>query len=125
MGPQEKPTADESRRMDRIKEFGCIACWMRLGVHEPCDVHHLVMPGKRYGHRYTIGLCLWHHRGHAGALPGHTRALRGPSLMDGSKLFHGIFGNDEHLWAQQDRAIRWEDGAAWPTSKIVPRRAVA
>lgn len=115
-------TKDEERRMRLIREHGCICCRMRLGVTEHCEIHHLLIGGRRAGHRYTIGLCSWHHRGACSALPGHTRALRGPSLMDGSKAFHAVFGSDPALLAYQDRLIRVE-AIAWPTSKSMRRAA--
>jgi hypothetical protein len=117
------PTADEQRRMDMARDRGCICCRMRLGVQELAEIHHLVMPGKRYGHRFTVALCAWHHRAVSGALPGHTRALRGPSLAEGSKPFHAMFGSDAALLSYQDRLIRWDDGIAWPSSKIARRAA--
>ena len=117
------PAPDELRRWDKLRDYGCICCRQRLGVFEHAEIHHLLLGGRRMGHRFTVGLCAWHHRGAAAALPGHTRALRGPSLMDGSKTFAITFGSNAELWAANDRAIRWDDGTAWPTSKALRRAA--
>lgn len=119
------PTRDEQRRMDLIRERGCICCRVRLGVHMPCEIHHLVMPGKRLGHRFTVGLCAWHHRAFValGEMVEALRGLLGPSLAEGSKPFHAMFGSDAALLSYQDRLIRWDDGIAWPTSKIAARAA--
>lgn len=117
------PTRDEQRRMDLIRERGCVCCLMRLGVREACEIHHLVMPGKRYGHRFTVGLCQWHHRARSDSPAAHERALRGPALAEGSKPFREMFGSDAALLSYQDRLIRWEDGIAWPSSKIAARAA--
>lgn len=100
-----KPTAEEAAWMVAVKEGPCLACLIHDGRrYLGCDAHHLLSGGRRIGHMATVGLCSWHHR----AVPpysGHSaktcRELFGPSLMDGSKLFHEAYGSDEELLAMQ------------------------
>jgi hypothetical protein len=56
------PNAEEKRWMDRITDYGCVACHMDgRGRVEPC-VHHILRGGHRMGHLYTLPLCLAHHQ---------------------------------------------------------------
>lgn len=110
------PTKAEAERIRACKEGPCIACeslgdhWLQRCDAEGCDYHHLKSGNMRRGHEYGIGLCVWHHRGHP--LPGLTspqmRELFGPSLMDGSRLFHETYGSDDELLAMQNRLLEGE-----------------
>jgi Recombination enhancement, RecA-dependent nuclease len=110
MKPSRKkaPTKAEKERMHEIKTNGeCMACEQELFTRRSCqpiEVHHLLDGGRRRGHRYTIGLCCWHHRGVPldGYSKSETQSLCGPSLAEGSKLFHSFFGSDDVLLAMQD-----------------------
>lgn len=101
------PTKAESARMAAIKDGPCVCCHQRRLPSYCPEIHHLLSGNKRRGHRYTVGLCAWHHR--AVALEGWTaaamRGLYGPSLADGSKPFHAEFGSDDALLALQDQLI--------------------
>lgn len=116
------PTLDETRRWDALKAYGCICCRRRLGVFEHGEIHHLLLGGRRIGHRFTICLCAWHHRGVTDGPSNVVRGLRGPSLMDGSKTFGITFGSNPELLAANDRAIKCES-VAWPTNKQLARAA--
>ena len=107
------PTKIEAKRKDAIKDIAvCVCCRLRsrivhLSPHGYVDVHHLLKGNKRIGHMHTIGLCVWHHRGHT--LDGYNRiqmqALYGHSLAHGSKPFREQFGSDEDLLALQDEML--------------------
>ena len=98
-----KPTVEEAARIVAVKSCECVAC----GFPPPCDAHHLLSGGRRRGHMFTIGLCVYCHRGHpwAGRTGRWMRANHGPSLMDGSKLFHATYGDDETLLQKQERLL--------------------
>ena len=91
--------AEESAWMGKVAAFGCIACKMRLGVHEPTTVHHITDSGRRLGHLFTIPLCPWHHQGYV--RPGMTSskmvARFGPSLAKSRKDFESTFGTELEL----------------------------
>jgi hypothetical protein len=114
------PTARERDRIVACKSGPCMACCvlMDLGaltyVNEGCDYHHLLSGGIRKGHRYGIGLCGWHHRAclEWGMTAPEMREAFGPSLMDGSRLFHAAYGSDDELLARQDALIGWTDTEA-------------
>lgn len=117
-------TPDERARIDQIVRHGCVACKME-GDKCFTEIHHLLVGGRRVGHRFTIGLCDHHHR--TGQQP-----ERGPSLAKGSKPFHDRYGTDQYLLFYQDRLIGWPcviipkrsvRKAYQPPSKIVPRAA--
>ena len=111
-----KPTKLEQHRMDAIKEMAiCMACRQRGLSVEYVEIHHLNMDGKagqkRRGHRYTIGLCGWHHRGvvEFGIKASTMEAMLGPSLALASKKFRFWHGYDDELLAEQDRILGWRE----------------
>ncbi len=101
------PTKAEAARMDKIKASVCTACF-QIGIEsESPEIHHLLSGNRRRGHRYTIGLCTWHHRGvpFDGCTREGSRFVYGPSLAEGSKPFRAKFGDDEALLVMQDLLI--------------------
>ena len=110
-------TKAESARIDKIKRAGCICCIAR--GFEPDDgteveAHHLLSGGIRRGHRYTLGLCLWHHKGRLiveGWNHARHRLELGPSLLEGSVPFHAEFGTDDELLAANDALIGFTEPA--------------
>lgn len=114
-----KPTKREADRIVACKEGPCVACMLRHDrwgmsawrIHIGGDYHHLKSGNIRRGHRYGVCLCKWHHVGHpiAGMTPQETRHKYGPSLMDGSRLFHAEYGSDDELLEFQDELIGWDD----------------
>lgn len=106
-----KPTKEESEWIVAVKEGPCLACFIHDGsIRNGCDAHHLLSGGRRIGHLATIGLCEWHHRGMADpdAWLVNVRHNFGPSLMDGSKLFHAAYGSDAELLELQKRINKGE-----------------
>ncbi len=64
MGPSKPPTKHERGWMDRIVEYGCIACRLDGEEPRPTTAHHIVSGGKRMGHLFTLPLCdPGHHQG--------------------------------------------------------------
>jgi hypothetical protein len=103
--------------MDAIKQAGeCMACLQLrgAGAHGHIECHHLLSGGRRRGHRYVIGLCVWHHRGdpHFSMTKTEMTEWLGPSLAGGSKPFHARFGTDDALLAMQDDRIGWTQEVA-------------
>lgn len=107
------PTAEEQAHIDLVKKLGCLCCWMMGYPHDIeagalVEAHHLLSGGIRRGHLFTVGLCLWHHRGRTyvfGWDHGKHRAKLGPSLAEGSDPFHEAFGTDDQLLDFQHRLI--------------------
>jgi hypothetical protein len=103
-------TKAEQDRFDRIKAGPCLAC-LQLGFDLSgqglVEVHHLLSGGRRRGHMFTIGLCVWSHRGEPfwGCTHAEMRNHYGPSLAEGSKPFHEAFGSDEELLLMQNRLL--------------------
>lgn len=100
-----KPTIAEQRRFYRFVDVGCVACLQleppRYSVPE---VHHLLSGGRRRGHRYSIPLCPWHHRGN-GVQGGAKVAIFGPSLARSPENFRLHFGSDEDLLEMTDALV--------------------
>lgn len=113
-----KPTKREAEYITRCKEGPCVACYVECGIDENpadgCDFHHMKSGNMRRGHMYGVGLCIYHHRGHPhdGWTHAEMREYFGPSLMDGSRLFHLTYGSDDDLIALQRELIGWEDELA-------------
>lgn len=106
-----KPNKAEAARIVAAKEGPCIACYSWFGGNIDmclwgCDYHHTKSGNVRRGHANGFGMCLWHHRGIA--FNGDAKATRtayGPSLMDGSRLFHETYGSDDELIELQTKLI--------------------
>lgn len=107
-----KPDAIEAYYIERCKEGLCVACWVRSKQPDRpwqffpvtgCDFHHFKSGNVRRGHLFGVGLCGWHHRSllHFGCTNNEMRETFGPSLMDGSRLFHDFYGSDDELLAVQ------------------------
>jgi hypothetical protein len=113
-----KPTKREAERIVACKEGRCMACIIQQEKtgnycdNDGCDYHHMLMGGRRRGHRFGIALCAHHHR--KVPLDGYRTTEMvcyfGPSLMDGSKAFHQAYGSDDDLLKLQDELIGWQDG---------------
>ena len=115
-GGKSQTKADRAR-FDAIKAGPCIPCLKRgidLSGQGLVEVHHLLSGGRRRGHRYTIGACLWHHRAVTfwGCTHAEMRFHYGPSLAEGSKPFHDAFGSDDALLAKQDALLGIKEEAA-------------
>ncbi len=105
------PTAAERARMLLAKAGPCMACLSLVTQQllEPglvvygCDYNHTKSGNIRRGHAFGFALCTWHHRRHP--LGGNSfatmREVYGPSLMDGSRVFHETYGTDDELIEQQ------------------------
>lgn len=100
-------TSDESARVDAAKFMVCIPClvWANNGkmplddVANCCEYNHTKSGNIRRGHDKGYAGCLWHHKGRVedGWTHKGMRAHFGPSLMDGSRLFHDTYGSDDEL----------------------------
>lgn len=102
------PTAEEWSWMEACKSGPCVACYNRSGgrlYRTPCDGHHLLSGGRRRGHMALVGLCGWCHRRipDEGWSIGAMLDWLGPSLMDGSKLFHADKGSNSELLELQKK----------------------
>lgn len=103
-------TKAETARIDQVKRAGCLCCIARgfepddTGEPAAVEAHHLLSGGIRRGHMFTVGLCLWHHRGRLyvnGWDKAEHRLRLGPSLEDEPERFSRIFGDDEELLRMQ------------------------
>lgn len=113
------PTKAEAARMDSIHEGGCVIArhlglYVEAGDGErlpiPCEIHHLTVGGKhgqkRLGHRYTVGLNPWSHRGvpFSAYTARECRAMFGPSYAREPRAFRELYP-DETLLAWQDQLL--------------------
>jgi len=85
--------------MGKVAGMGCVACRLRLGVHEPTTVHHITSGGRRLGNMFTIPLCPWHHQGYCrrGLTSTKMAAIFGPSLAKSKTDFEREFGTELEL----------------------------
>lgn len=118
-------TVSQQHRVDSMKSLGCVACafsgWLNL---DEMELHHLLLGGHRMGHEFTIFLCRGHHQGHwsSAQIQGLLPKFR-VAISDGRKLFNKVFKSERYLWERTQVTIN--DPTEWPSSKIVPRRAIA
>lgn len=108
------PTAEEAARIEASKVGPCCACvvYSRAGkmprelIVYGCDYNHAKSGNIRRGHLAGYALCIYHHRRHPllATIP-QTAKHYGPSLLDGSRLFHSTYGDDDSLVALQDELL--------------------
>lgn len=118
-----KPTADEQRRIDACKEFGCIVSRLVHGVRVLGEYHHIPL-GNNSSHRFGFVLSPWYHRGvvDEGQTVRSMREMHGPSLFHHKREFIARFGDQQHLLNKTDDAIGYPR-VELPDSKIFPRAA--
>lgn len=124
------PTAAERSRERAARKLGCILSRHRIArglpvpKQGPVDIDHLVKPGKRLGHAFSIPLHPWYHRGvvpYPCTSKAEARELYGAAVSDGSKAFlasHGVTRMDLYIETQRLLGLPVE---TVPT-KILPRR---
>lgn len=98
--------------MSDLAYLGCIACQLENRVGRPAQVHHLVEGNKRLGHRYTLGLCPWHHVGEEqGIMSNWGMKHLGPSVHKHKRAFEERYGTQRELLTLQDRLLEaWRKG---------------
>lgn len=103
-----KPTKADLARFDKLIKLGCIVTRLYHGKYAEPDIHHLLSGNKRRGHRYTIPLSPWFHRGlpPTGMSQITATMYLGPSLALTPKRFREHFGTDEALLAQVNQFIK-------------------
>ena len=114
-------TPDEAARVVAAKEGPCVACYLRARewgmdpgrIAVGGDYNHCKSGNIRRGHAAGYCLCDWHHRHHPvqGVSHASMRDVWGPSLMDGSRLFHETYGSDDELIALQTEIIEGRKAA--------------
>jgi hypothetical protein len=107
----------DQRRFMRLQDIGCICCLKEGFLHVPVDVHHIVDKGYREhsgGHRSTLPLCPWHHRGVPPSGLSEDTALfaAGPSLALHKRRWIETYGTERELLAEVDRRIEELERAA-------------
>lgn len=105
------PTKEEASRIEQAKVGPCMACLALASQHllaawqvvYGCDYNHAKSGNIRRGHAFGFALCKWHHMRvpMEGKTFGRMREIYGPSLLDGSRVFHETYGSDDELIAQQ------------------------
>ena len=114
-----KPTADQQRRFDLLKDTdpqtgtGCLVAQILGLPFIPAAIHHLLIGGhhgqKRRGHDYTIALNDWSHQGRPlteyGWSAEDCRRILGPSFAIEPNAFRERFGSDDELLALQNRIL--------------------
>jgi hypothetical protein len=128
------PTAAERARERAARKLGCVLSRNRIArglpVPEPrkgsLHIHHLLKPGKRYGHGYSIPLHSWYHDA---VIPypltskTYAREKFGASIKQGSKTFladHGV--TEWELYDETQRLLGLP--AERPPTKIFKREAL-
>jgi hypothetical protein len=124
------PTKEEQARERAARKLGCSLSRIRMAKglpvpkQGPVEIDHLVKPGKRLGHAFSIPLHPWYHRGvvpYPLTSKPEARELYGAAVSDGSKAFlesHGVTRMELYVETQRLLGLPVE---TVPT-KIMPRR---
>lgn len=109
------PTKAEAARIVESKFGPCIPClvWALAGcmpiehVQIGGDYNHAKSGNIRRGHGAGFCGCGWHHRQvvPSGWTHEAMRTHYGPSLIDGSRVFHATYGSDDELIDLQSRVL--------------------
>ena len=127
VGKTPRARKDEQQRMEIIATHcGCLPCLLmgHLDIH--ATIEHVTERGRRIGkgseqHKWTIGLCVWHHFGHQ-----HNHWTRhkmskeyGPSLIWGRTSFEDHFGDEvQVLVPTQNFMLEQFDEQPWPEYSV-------
>lgn len=123
VGKTPRARKNERDRMETIaKHCGCLPCLLMGYTDRHTTIEHVTERGRRIGkdseqHRWTIGLCTWHHFGHQN---NHwTRQQMsgeyGPPLTWGRRTFEEHFGDEvKVLVPTQDFLLAAFDHQPWP-----------
>jgi len=57
------PNAAETRWLEKVVNYGCLACWSLFNAHTEAEAHHIVGRSGVNGHWLLLPLCTLHHRG--------------------------------------------------------------
>lgn len=96
----------------------CVACYVRwqqgLLAEERIsyvnDYNHTKSGNIRRQHSDGYALCRWHHmRQPGGCTHLFMATVYGPSLLDGSRLFHATYGTDDELIELQRKLLGLTD----------------
>lgn len=92
-------TKSDKERFRQLAEMGCIVCRQNHGSFVQSEVAHVTHSGRRVGHKATIPLCPWHHRGVApeGLTQPDMKTIYGPSFAKGKAEFEAAFGSEDSL----------------------------
>lgn len=112
-----------------VKHCGCLPCLLMGWSDVHTSIEHVTERGRRIGngseqHRWTIGLCVWHHFGHT---PNHVTRQNmsgevGPSLVWGRIAFEDYFGDEVNvLVPTQDYMLELFADSPWPEYSV-PRQ---
>lgn len=121
--PGNRPmTLPQRLRVFDSKELVCVACavWAGTGamptdhIQIGCEYNHIKVGNLRVSHDDGYALCQWHHKAVPLQLWGakKMRAHYGPSLLDGSALFHATYGTDQQLIELQNAILASVHGPA-------------
>lgn len=97
-------TKAEKARDKKIRELGCIACYVQtLKLGTPACSHHITDTGRRLGHTYTIPLCN----------PGHHKDVQPGSgkvpFHHNKEAFEAAYGTQDELFALTNKLIGYDD----------------
>jgi len=85
-------TKAEKAHLNRLSDFGCLACHLQGTPGTKAEIHHLrdgAGMGQRSSHYRALPLCPMHHRGTAG--------LSVPSIHGSKNAFIEAFGTEAEL----------------------------
>ena len=102
VGSTPRARKNERDRMETIAVYcGCLPCMLMGTLNVHTSIEHVTERGRRVGkgseqHRWTIGLCVWHHFGHCGNHKSRQSMSGdfGPSLVFGRHIFEEHFGDE-------------------------------
>ncbi len=90
-------TKAEAQFQQKVRDLGCIVCWIDRAEFTPCEIHHRLSGGRRMGEMHVLGLCPPHHRG------GRNDA-ECVSRDHNKRRFEARYGTEEYL-ADQTRIL--------------------
>lgn len=111
-------TENEKARDAKIRELGCIACYVQTGkTGTPACSHHITDTGRRKGDIYTIPLCN----------PGHHKDVQPGSGKEpfhhNKEAFEALYGTQDELYELTNRLIGYTPVEVDSVKKSRPKLA--
>ena len=91
------PTKAEQKHMDRVRELGCIVCYLHFGIRKNCEIHHVKGKTKEGAHYKVLPLCFEHHRMGSDKEPISRHPYK--------KRFEQAYGSEQELLQKVDELL--------------------
>ena len=95
-----KPTKEEKKHLDAVRDLGCIVC-RQFGVSSPGVPHHINGKTTHGAHFDVINLCQNHHQTKSNDKPPYWISRHG----DGRRAFEETYGSERKFLIETNKIL--------------------